>query len=79
MVEVLLFDAKPGGVFEATSYTVFADGKAKSSPADPTVRTWDEGWMDVGPLYCSARSGKTWAERRSAVTPDCGPSGGLYL
>ena len=26
MVEVLLFERKPGGMYEATSYTVFAGG-----------------------------------------------------
>lgn len=49
LVEVLLFDAKPGGVFEAVSYTVFADGRLELALADGTVKTWDEGWMDVGP------------------------------
>jgi hypothetical protein len=49
MVEVVLFDGKPGGTYEAVSYTVFADGKFEVNLADGTVRTWDEGWMDVGP------------------------------
>jgi len=49
MVEVLLFDAQPGGVLEAVSYTVFADGRLEVKLADGTVRTWGEGWMDVGP------------------------------
>lgn len=49
MVEVLLFDAKPGGVFEAVSYTVFADGRLEVKLPDGTVKTWDEGWMDFGP------------------------------
>ncbi len=49
LVEVLLFDAKPGGVFEAVSYTVFADGRLEVTLADGMVKTWDEGWMDVGP------------------------------
>lgn len=50
LIEVLLFDAKPGGVFEAVSYTVFADGRLEVHLADGTVRTWDEDWMDVGPV-----------------------------
>jgi hypothetical protein len=49
LVEVLLFEAKPGGVFEAVSYTVFADGRLEVHLADGTIRTWDEDWMDVGP------------------------------
>ena len=50
MVEVLLCDAKPGGVYEATSYTVFADGRLEVTLADGTVKTWDDDppWMDVG-------------------------------
>jgi hypothetical protein len=50
MVEVLLFDAKPGGVYQATSYTVFADGRLEIHLADGTVKTWDEDppSMDVG-------------------------------
>jgi hypothetical protein len=50
MVEVLLFDAKPGGVYEATSFTVFADGRLEVRLADGTVKTWtdDPPWMDVG-------------------------------
>lgn len=55
MVEVLLFDAKPGGVYEATSYTVFADGRLEVHLVDGTVKTWDEDppWMDVGPAGSS--------------------------
>jgi hypothetical protein len=34
IVEVLLFDAKPGGIYEATSYTVFADGRLEVNLAD---------------------------------------------
>jgi hypothetical protein len=49
MVEVVLFDGKPGGSYEAVSYTVFADGKLEVNLADGTVKTWEEGWMDVGP------------------------------
>ena len=49
MVEVVLFDGKPGGLYEAVSYTVFADGKLEVNLADGTVKTWDEGWMDLGP------------------------------
>jgi hypothetical protein len=49
MVEVLLFDAKPGRIFEAVSYTVFADGRLEIKLSDGTVKTWHEGWMDVGP------------------------------
>jgi len=50
MVEVLLFDAKPGGVYEATSFTVFADGRLEVRLADGTIKTWDDDppWMDVG-------------------------------
>ena len=50
MVEVLLFDAKPGGTFEAVSYTVFADGRLEVHLVDGTVKTWSEGWMDIGPV-----------------------------
>lgn len=50
MVEVLLLDAQPGGVFEAVSYTVFADGRLEVHLADDTIRTWHEEWMDVGRL-----------------------------
>jgi hypothetical protein len=49
LVEVLLFDLKPGGVFEAVSYTIFADGRLEVHLADGTIRTWDDDWMDVGP------------------------------
>ena len=50
MVEVVLFDGRTGRVaIEAVSYTVFADGKLEVNLADGTVKTWDEGWMDVGP------------------------------
>ena len=49
-VEVLLFDARPGGVFDAVSYTVFADGRLEVRLADGTVRTWRDDWMDVGPI-----------------------------
>jgi hypothetical protein len=51
MVEVLLFDAKPGGTYEALSYTVHASGRLEIHLADGTVKTWDEDspWMDVGP------------------------------
>jgi hypothetical protein len=48
-IEVLLFDAKPGGVFEAVSYTVYAGGRLEVKLADGTVKTWDEDCMDVGP------------------------------
>ena len=50
MVEVLLFDARPGGIYEATSYTVFADGRLDVHLADGTVKSWDNDppWMDVG-------------------------------
>jgi len=49
MVEVLLFDAKPGGVYEATSFTVHAGGRLEIHLADGTTRTWDDDppWMDV--------------------------------
>ncbi len=49
MVEVVLFDGKPGGLYEAVSYTVFGDGKLEVNLAHGAVKTWDEGWMDVGP------------------------------
>ena len=49
MVEVVLFDGKPGGVYEAVSYTVFANGRLEVNLAEGTVKTWDEGWMDIGP------------------------------
>lgn len=47
-VEVLLADAKPGGVFDVVSYTVFAGGRLELRLADGTVRTWQDDWMDVG-------------------------------
>jgi hypothetical protein len=50
MVEVLLFDAKPGGVFEAVSYTVFASGRLEVELTDGSVKSWDEGWIDIGPV-----------------------------
>jgi hypothetical protein len=51
MVEVLLFDAKPGGIYEATSYTVSAGGRLEVHLADGTTKTWEDDppWMDVGP------------------------------
>lgn len=47
MVEVLLFDAKPGGVYEVVSYTVFADGRLELRFPDGSTKTWDLDWMDV--------------------------------
>jgi hypothetical protein len=38
-VEVVLFDAEPGGVFDATSYMVFADGRLDIQLADGTVKS----------------------------------------
>ena len=38
MVEVLLFDARPGGIYEATSYTVFAGGRLEVHLADGTAK-----------------------------------------
>jgi len=66
MVEVLLFDAKPGGIYEATSFTVFADGRLEVHLADGTVKTWDDDppWMDVGPVG-SFRSGTARPPRGS--------------
>ena len=62
LVEVLLFDAKPGGTFEAVSYTVFADGRLEVHLADGSTRTWDDDWMDVRPAG-SARPKPAHPER----------------
>jgi hypothetical protein len=47
-IEVLLFNAKPGGVFDAVSYTVFANGRLEVRLVDGTVKAWEDEWMDVG-------------------------------
>jgi len=46
-VEVLMFDAKPGGVYEVLSYTVFADGRLELRFPNGTTKTWELDWMDV--------------------------------
>jgi len=49
-IEVLLSDAKPGGEYEAVSYTVFADGKLEIRLADGTTVTREDDWIDVRPV-----------------------------
>ena len=47
-VRVLGFDCVLVGVFEVTSYTVFADGNLRLDMADGSQRTMDwEEWIDI--------------------------------
>jgi hypothetical protein len=47
LVEVLLHAAKPGGVFVATAYTVFAEGRLQIHVEDGSDVEFDCDWMDV--------------------------------
>ncbi len=50
MVEVFAFHAKSGGVFEGVNYAVFAHGRLELAVPNGTAKTWNEDWMDVGPV-----------------------------